>query len=80
MVFNNSVRKLILIPLVFIAFNLNAQQVADSTYNPIILNPEYETGKGPVVFIDSGHHNFHTKDWRYKPFANLLEPKRLLSL
>ena len=50
-----------------------AQQVADSTYNPIISSPAYAFGEGPVVFIDEGHHNFHTKTGRYKAFANLLE-------
>ena len=66
-------RILILIPLTFIICTLNAQQVADSSYNPAIMHPEYSSGKGPVVFIDSGHHNFHTRDGRYKPFASLLE-------
>ncbi|HKI88267.1 MAG TPA: DUF4350 domain-containing protein [Draconibacterium sp.] len=50
-----------------------SQQVADTTYNPIIHNPEYQLGKGPVIFIDEGHHNFHTKEGRYKAFAILLE-------
>ena len=52
---------------------LYSQQIADTTYNPIIQNPAYETGKGSVVFIDEGHHNFHTKNGRYKAFSNLLE-------
>lgn len=52
---------------------LFSQQIADTTYNPIIQNPQYELGKGPVVFIDEGHHNFHTKNGRYKAFSNLLE-------
>jgi len=50
-----------------------SQQVADTLYNPTILNPEYELSKGPVVFIDEGHFNFHTKSGRYKAFSNLLE-------
>lgn len=52
---------------------LIAQQVSDTSYNPIIENPMYEMGKGSVVCIDEGHHNFHTKDGRYSPFAKLLE-------
>jgi len=52
---------------------LCAQQVADTTYNPPIKNPIHEPGKGSVVFIDEGHHNFHTKEGRYKAFANLVE-------
>ncbi len=50
-----------------------AQQVADTAYKPVIANPAYQSGKGPVVFIDEGHHNFHTKEARYKAFSNLLE-------
>lgn len=61
----------------FIVINLPnlllAQQIADTTYNPIILNPEYEFEEGPVVFIDEGHFNFHTKDGRYLAFTRLLE-------
>jgi hypothetical protein len=49
------------------------QQVADSAYNPVILHPEYAPGKGPVVFIDEGHNNFHTKEGRYMPFTSVLE-------
>lgn len=52
---------------------ITAQQVPDTVYNPRIDNPAYAPGKGPVVFIDEGHFNFHTKDDRYLPFARLLE-------
>ncbi|MCF7569640.1 DUF4350 domain-containing protein [Sabulilitoribacter arenilitoris] len=50
-----------------------SQQVADTLYNPKIQNTVYENGEGPTVFIDEGHHNFHTKNGRYKAFSNLLE-------
>ncbi len=50
-----------------------SQQIADDSYKPTIPNPEYQSGKGPVVFIDEGHHNFHTKNGRYKGFSNVLE-------
>ncbi len=52
---------------------LFSQQIADTSYKPVISNPEYKTGNGPVVFIDEGHHNFHTKNGRYSAFAALLE-------
>ena len=52
---------------------LYSQQIADTIYSPKIHNPEYDLGKGPTVFIDQGHHNFHTKNGRYKAFSNLLE-------
>jgi uncharacterized protein (DUF2249 family) len=50
-----------------------SQQIADENYNPVIHNPAYKKGEGPVVFIDEGHHNFDTKNGRYKAFSNLLE-------
>lgn len=34
--------------------------------------PAYEAGKGPRIAIDEAHHNFHTVDGRYRPFAELL--------
>lgn len=49
-----------------------SQQVADTTFQPPIPHPTYETGKGPRVVIDGAHHNFHTADGRYLPFASLL--------
>ena len=48
-----------------------SQQVADTLYSPKIQNSVYEPGEGPIVFIDEGHHNFHTKNGRYKAFSNL---------
>ena len=53
--------------------NINAQQIADTTFNPIIENPAYETNQGPVIFIDEAHHNFHTMGGRYQGFAKLLQ-------
>jgi hypothetical protein len=54
------------------SINLFSQQVADTSYNPVISQPEYPMGKGPVVLIDEGHNNFHTAGGRYLPFARLL--------
>ena len=53
--------------------NLLSQQVADTSYNPVIPKPEYAIGKGPLVLLDEGHNNFHTADGRYLPFARLLK-------
>lgn len=53
--------------------NLIAQQVADTTYNPIIENPAYEANMGSVIVIDEAHHNFHTMSGRYQAFAKLLQ-------
>jgi hypothetical protein len=51
---------------------IRAQQVPDLKYKPPLPRPAYESGKGPRVAIDEAHHNFHTADGRYKPFADLL--------
>ena len=60
--------------LVLISPNLLfSQQITDTTYNPIIQNPEYGLGNGPVIFIDEGHLNFHTKNGRYRAFSTLLD-------
>lgn len=66
--------KIILLLTSFLAVAIvNGQQVADTSYNPVIHDPAYTAGEGPVVFIDEGHNNFHTKDGRYLAFARLLE-------
>jgi hypothetical protein len=49
-----------------------AQQGPDLNYKPPIARPAYESGKGPRIVIDEAHHNFHTAEGRYKPFAELL--------
>ena len=50
-----------------------AQQVADTLFQPIIENPLYPPGKGPVVLIDEAHNNFHTMGGRYQAFAKVLQ-------
>ncbi len=52
---------------------VTGQQVPDTGYAPLIENPAYAFAKGPVVYIDEGHNNFHTRGDRYLPFAKLLE-------
>jgi hypothetical protein len=48
-----------------------AQQLPDPEFNTNIQNPAY-TKSEPRVLFDEAHHNFHTTDGRYKPFADLL--------
>src|SRR5262245_38725846 len=45
--------------------------MADPEFNTSVENPAY-TKSGPRVMFDEAHHNFHTMDGRYKPFATLL--------
>ena len=53
--------------------NSGFQQTSDAEFIPVIENPAYKTDAGPVVSIDEYHHNFHTAQGRYKPFADLLK-------
>ena len=48
-----------------------AQQVADPEFSTAVENSAYSRN-GPRVMFDEAHHNFHTADGRYKPFADLL--------
>lgn len=63
---------LILLSMVSIT-PLYGQQMGDPGFNPVIKNPAYPEGEGPVIAIDGAHNNFHTIDGRYAPFARLLE-------
>ena len=56
-----------------IAASAAGQQVPDTGYSPLIKNPAYASGKGPLIYIDEGHNNFHTLGNRYMPFARLVE-------
>lgn len=50
----------------------NGQQVADSSFAPMIARPAFAQGAGPLVLVDEAHTNFHTTDGRYYAFAQLL--------
>lgn len=56
-----------------VSISLCAQQVSDTSFNPEIVNPAYLINEGPVIQIDASHHNFHTAEGLYAPFANLLK-------
>lgn len=49
-----------------------AQQLGDTTYRPEVERPAYAPGAGPTVAIDEAHHEYHTLEGRYAPFARLL--------
>jgi hypothetical protein len=48
-----------------------AQQLPDPEFNTSVENPAYSRSR-PRVMFDEAHHNFHTTDGRYKPFADLM--------
>jgi hypothetical protein len=54
--------------------SLGAQQIVDSSYVPRLRDaPAFPSGRGPIVFVDEAHDNFHTTGGRYRPFVRLLE-------
>jgi hypothetical protein len=57
--------------LLCLSVAVTAQQLADPEFNTSVPNPAY-TKSEPRVLFDEAHHNFHTTDGRYKPFADLL--------
>lgn len=57
--------------LVVLVSPVLAQQLADPEFSVAVANPAY-TKSEPRVLFDEAHHNFHTSDGRYKPFADLL--------
>jgi hypothetical protein len=52
--------------------SLVGQQVPDRTWHPVISQPTWPVGKGPVVCLDEAHANFHTLDDRFWAFGELL--------
>ena len=54
-----------------LATGVFAQQLPDPEFNTSVENPAYSRTR-PRVMFDEAHHNFHTTDGRYKPFADLM--------
>ena len=54
------------------AMGTTAQQSGDPNYEFDITDPAFARGQGPRLCFDEAHHNFHTADGRYAPFARLL--------
>jgi hypothetical protein len=69
-----------IIPIAFLAMfctlivveGTHAQQQGDPNFKPAVEEPAFSKGEGPLVLVDEAHHNFHTVDGRYRPFARLL--------
>ncbi|MGN6392346.1 MAG: DUF4350 domain-containing protein [Gemmatimonadales bacterium] len=57
--------------LATLAGRLAAQQVPDPDADLTVAHPAFQA-PGPLVVIDGGHHNFHTIEGGYAPFAGLL--------
>ncbi|MBX3479088.1 MAG: hypothetical protein KF842_01720 [Caulobacter sp.] len=62
-------RLILLIAALCLALPAAAQQAADPDADLTVARPAYRAGTGPRLMIDGGHHNFHTLDGRFAPFA-----------
>ena len=49
-----------------------AQQVESVDHIPVVSDPAFALGTGPVVLMDEAHNNFHTSDGRFLSFSELL--------
>lgn len=67
-----SVITLAFVMLLLLVAPAAAQQRADTTFQPVVENPVYPPGAGPVVLLDAAHHNFHTLDGRFLAFGRVL--------
>lgn len=56
----------------FFTHKINAQQQADKIEIPDLQNPNFQLDKGPKVYVDHMHNNFHKISTRFKPFADLI--------
>ena len=54
------------------AATASAQQVADPQADLSVAHPAFAADHGPTLVIDGAHHNCHTGDGRYAPFAQLM--------
>lgn len=65
-------QRLLCFSILILLESSQAQQIADTTFNPPITQPAYPGARGPVVMLDEAHFNFHTATGRYLPFTQLL--------
>lgn len=50
-----------------------SEQHTDVDFTPTVAEPAWAIGAGPRIAIDEAHHNFHTAEGRYRPFAELAQ-------
>ena len=54
------------------ASTVEPPRTADTSYEPVLPDPAYSEGQGPMVCVDETHNNFHTSVGTYLPFAEVL--------
>lgn len=65
--------KFILVLFSTLTLCANAHQQRDNDFAPKNQKKSYNNKNAPIVLIDEAHHNFHTMDGRYDPFAKILQ-------
>ena len=68
-------KSLVAILVVFILWGCTSDaqgQISDESYEPLVIDPVYEEGAGPVVCLDEAHNNYHTLHGRFLAFGELL--------
>lgn len=60
--------------LVFVFFltGCASGQIPDRSYRPLIAEPAFAQGEGPLMCLDEAHNNFHTLENRFWAFGELL--------
>jgi len=66
-------KQLITVLLLLPAVGLTAQQLPDTAFTYRNPTPRYAPGKGPVVWLDEAHYNFHTLSGRYASFGRVVQ-------
>ena len=67
-----NVKLILALLVVSLLAGCNTGQVPDKSYKPVIADPAYQKGEGPLVCLDEAHNNFHTLAGRFWAFGELL--------
>jgi len=68
----NIIKLILAVLVISLLAGCNTGQIPDKSYKPVIANPAYQKGKGPLVCLDEAHNNYHTLNGRFWAFGELL--------
>lgn len=67
-----NIRSIFAVLMLSLLAGCDTGQVPDKSYRPVIAEPAYARGAGPLVCLDEAHNNFHTLKGRFWAFGELL--------